>query len=45
MPSEVGDLIHKAALSPGCGSRQLRQAIIRKPEGQLDLRYEREGVC
>jgi len=37
--------MHKAALNPGFGSRQLRQAIIREPEGQLDLGYEREGVC
>ncbi|MCC2650194.1 MAG: signal transduction histidine kinase, partial [Microvirga sp.] len=31
--------------SPGFGSRLLRQAITQELAGQLDLRYEREGVC
>jgi PAS domain S-box-containing protein len=31
--------------SPGFGSRLLRQTIIRELAGQLDLRFEREGVC
>jgi PAS domain S-box-containing protein len=30
---------------PGFGSRLLRQTITRELAGQLDLRYEREGVC
>jgi two-component sensor histidine kinase len=31
--------------SPGFGSRLLRQTITRELAGQLDIRYEREGVC
>jgi PAS domain S-box-containing protein len=30
---------------PGFGSRLLRQTITRELAGQLDIRYEREGVC
>jgi len=30
---------------PGFGSRLLRQTITRELAGQLDLRFEREGVC
>jgi two-component sensor histidine kinase len=30
---------------PGFGSRLLRQTITQELAGQLDLRYEREGVC
>jgi two-component sensor histidine kinase len=30
---------------PGFGSRLLRQTITRELTGQLDLRFEREGVC
>jgi PAS domain S-box-containing protein len=30
---------------PGFGSRPLRQTITRELAGQLDIRYEREGVC
>jgi two-component sensor histidine kinase len=35
----------EAEPSPGFGSRLLRQTITRELAGQLDLRYEREGVC
>jgi two-component sensor histidine kinase len=35
----------EAEPTPGFGSRLLRQTIIRELAGQLDLRYEREGVC
>jgi len=31
--------------NPGFGSRLLRQTITRELAGQLDLRFEREGVC
>jgi len=30
---------------PGFGSRLLRQTITRELAGQLDIRFEREGVC
>jgi PAS domain S-box-containing protein len=30
---------------PGFGSRLLRQIITRELDGQLDLQFEREGVC
>ena len=35
----------KAQPSPGFGSRLLRQTITHELAGQLDIRYEREGVC
>jgi two-component sensor histidine kinase len=42
---ELGGPKLEAEPSPGFGSRLLRQTIIRELAGQLDLRYEREGVC
>lgn len=35
----------EAQPSPGFGSRLLRQTITRELAGQLDIRYERDGVC
>jgi len=35
----------EAQPSPGFGSRLLRQTITRELDGQLDLRYERKGLC
>jgi PAS domain S-box-containing protein len=35
----------KTQPSPGFGSRMLRQTITQELAGQLDIRYEREGVC
>jgi PAS domain S-box-containing protein len=41
---ELGGPKFEAEPTPGFGSRLLRQTIIRELAGQLDLRYEREGV-
>ena len=35
----------EAQPSPGFGSRLLHQTIIRELDGQLDIRFERGGVC
>ncbi|MFL5157749.1 MAG: PAS domain S-box protein [Microvirga sp.] len=42
---ELGGPALAAQPSPGFGSRLLRQTITRELAGQLDIRYEREGVC
>jgi len=42
---EQGGPMLEAQPSPGFGSRLLRQTITRELAGQLDLRYERQGVC
>ncbi len=42
---ELGGPALAAQPSPGFGSRLLRQTITRELAGQLDVRYEREGVC
>jgi two-component sensor histidine kinase len=42
---EVGGPVLKAQPTSGFGSRLLRQTITHELEGELDLRYEREGVC
>jgi two-component sensor histidine kinase len=42
---ELGGPMLEARPSPGFGSRLLRQTITRELAGQLDLRFEREGVC
>ncbi|MFL5025801.1 MAG: PAS domain S-box protein [Microvirga sp.] len=42
---ELGGPALAAQPSPGFGSRLLRQTITRELAGQLDIRFEREGVC
>jgi two-component sensor histidine kinase len=42
---ESGGPALEAQPSPGFGSRLLRQTITHELAGELDLRYEREGVC
>jgi two-component sensor histidine kinase len=42
---ELGGPMLETEPHPGFGSRLLRQAITRELAGQLDLRFEREGVC
>ena len=42
---ELGGPVPQRAPSPGFGSRLLRQTITHELAGQLDLRFEREGVC
>jgi len=42
---ERGGPALEAQPNPGFGSRLLRQTITRELAGQLDIRYEREGVC
>lgn len=42
---ELGGPTLAAQPSPGFGSRLLRQTITRELAGQLEIRYEREGVC
>ena len=42
---EVGGPALEAQPVPGFGSRLLRQTIAHELAGQLDLRFEREGVC
>ncbi|RDI58055.1 sensor histidine kinase [Microvirga subterranea] len=42
---EVGGPALEAEPVPGFGSRLLRQTIAHELAGQLDLRFEREGVC
>lgn len=42
---ELGGPMLEAEPTPGFGSRLLRQTITHELAGQLDLRYEREGVC
>ena len=42
---ELGGPALEAQPSPGFGSRLLRQTITQELAGELDLRYEREGVC
>ena len=42
---EVGGPVLKAQPTSGFGSRLLRQTITHELEGELDLRYEPEGVC
>jgi PAS domain S-box-containing protein len=42
---ELGGPVLEAQPSPGFGSRLLRQTITQELAGELDLRYEREGVC
>jgi two-component sensor histidine kinase len=42
---ELGGPTLKIQPSPGFGSRLLRQTITRELAGQLDLRFEQEGVC
>ncbi len=42
---ELGGPALEAQPSPGFGSRLLRQTITHELAGELDLRYEREGVC
>jgi two-component sensor histidine kinase len=42
---ELGGPVLEAQPSPGFGSRLLRQTITRELAGDLDLRYEREGLC
>lgn len=42
---ERGGPVLEAQPSPGFGSRLLRQTITRELAGQLDVRYERDGVC
>jgi two-component sensor histidine kinase len=41
---ELGGPLIEADPTPGFGSRLLRQIITRELAGQLDLRFEREGV-
>jgi two-component sensor histidine kinase len=41
---ELGGPALQVQRIPGFGSRLLRQTITRELAGQLDLRYEREGV-
>jgi PAS domain S-box-containing protein len=43
--SERGGPILETQPVPGFGSRLLRQTITRELAGQLDMRFEREGVC
>jgi PAS domain S-box-containing protein len=42
---ELGGPVLEIQPSPGFGSRLLRQTITHELAGQLDLRYEHEGVC
>jgi PAS domain S-box-containing protein len=42
---EFGGPVLEAEPSPGFGSRLLQQTITRELAGQLDIRYEREGLC
>jgi PAS domain S-box-containing protein len=42
---ELGGPALAAQPIPGFGSRLLRQTITRELAGQLDIRFEREGVC
>ena len=42
---ELGGPVLEAQPSPGFGSRLLRQTITRELAGDLDLRYQREGLC
>jgi PAS domain S-box-containing protein len=42
---ELGGPVIEAQPSSGFGSRLLRQTITQELAGELDLRYEREGVC
>ncbi|GEO18614.1 sensor histidine kinase [Microvirga aerophila] len=42
---ELGGPTLEVRPNPGFGSRLLRQTITRELAGQLDLRFEREGVC
>lgn len=42
---ERGGSVIEAQPSPGFGSRLLRQTITGELDGQLDLRYERDGMC
>jgi PAS domain S-box-containing protein len=42
---ELGGPVLEAKPIPGFGSRLLRQTITRELAGQLDIRFEREGVC
>jgi two-component sensor histidine kinase len=42
---EIDGPVLETEPSPGFGSRLLRQTITRELAGQLDLRYERDGVC
>jgi PAS domain S-box-containing protein len=42
---ELGGPPPETQPSPGFGSRLLRQTITRELAGELNLRYEREGVC
>jgi two-component sensor histidine kinase len=42
---ELGGPTLVAPPNPGFGSRLLRQTITRELAGQLDLRFEREGLC
>ena len=42
---ELGGPALAGAAEPGFGSRLLRQTITRELAGQLDIRFEREGVC
>ncbi|MBM6583797.1 sensor histidine kinase [Microvirga sp. BT689] len=42
---ELGGPVLEAQPSPGFGSRLLQQTITHELAGQLDIRFEREGVC
>jgi two-component sensor histidine kinase len=42
---ELGGPMLEAKPIPGFGSRLLRQTITRELAGQLDIRFERAGVC
>jgi len=42
---ELGGPVLETEPNSGFGSRLLRQTITRELAGQLDIRYEREGVC
>jgi two-component sensor histidine kinase len=42
---ELGGPVLETQPIPGFGSRLLRQTITRELAGELDIRFERDGVC